>query len=399
VDPQTAVFLDPLDLNLRHLMALRVLARRGSLGAAAHEIGLSQPALTQGIRKLEAQLGCRLFERRPGGMISTAQGDRLIERIEQAGAHLRAALGNRARPELAITGAQMRALLGVADHRSFVQAGASLGLAEGTLHRALRSLEATLGMALATRRGRGLTLTSQGERLARAARLATSEIAAAISELDPAASREARLTIGAMPLCRAQLLPRALHAMLALWPRARIRIVEGSWNELVEPLRDGVLDLMIGALRENPAPPDLRQTPLFQDRLVVVAGPDHPLRDVAEPSLDELAGYSWIVGPAGSPLRQHWERLFAGRSLPAAPIECGSVMTIRELLRGDALLTLLSPAQVTVEIESGALAMIGRPLRDGVRTIGVAMRADWRPTPVQNTLLETLADVSAAMRL
>ena len=392
-------FLDPLDLNLRHLMALPVLARRRSVGAAAQELGLSQPALTQGLHKLEAQIGCRLFERETAGLVTTPDGERMIARTARARVYLLGALGNCARPELAVTGAQLRALLGLADYRGFAGAASVLGLAEGTLHRALRALEAALGLPLTARRGRGVTLTPQGERLARASRLATGEIAAALSELDPAASREARLTIGAMPLCRAQLLPRALHAMRARWPKVRIRIVEGSWNDLVEPLRDGMLDLMIGALREDPAPPDLQQTPLFEDRLVIVAGPDHPLRGLARPSLQDLARYDWIVGPAGSPLRQHWERLFAGHALPAAPIECGSVMTIRELLRADPLLTLLSPAQVRVEVDSSALALIGDPLPDGVRTIGVAMRAGWWPTPVQDSLLEALADASMTMRL
>ncbi|MBA2936192.1 LysR family transcriptional regulator [Sphingomonas sp. CGMCC 1.13654] len=380
-------------------MAVQVLQRHRSVGGAAQEIGLSQPALTQGLNKLEAQLGGRLFERGSAGLVATREGEGLIERAARARRHLRAALGNRARPELAATGAQLRALLGLADNRGFAAAATALGLAEGTLHRAVRALETALGVPLAARCGRSVMLTVQGERLARAARLAFGEIAAAISEFDPAGSRETRLTIGAMPLCRAQLLPLALHAMLARWPSARIRIVEGSWNELVGPLRGGVLDLMIGALREDPAPPDLRQTPLFEDRLVIVAGPEHPLHGVVRPSLEDFAGYDWIVGPAGSPLRQHWERLFAGRALPAAPIECGSVMTTRGLLRANPLLTLLSPAQISVELESGALAVIGDPLPDGVRTIGVAMRADWRPTPVQNALLEALVQASATMRL
>jgi LysR family transcriptional regulator of gallate degradation len=41
-------------------------------------------------------------------------------------------------------------------------------------------------------------------------------------------------------------------------PGVLIDVVEGSWRELVEPLRDGVIDLMIGALRDEP-PPDLAQ--------------------------------------------------------------------------------------------------------------------------------------------
>ena len=89
------------------------------MGGAAEEIRLSPPALTQGLRKLEASLGCRLIERETIGLIATTDGERLFERISRARGHLRGAPGNRTRPGLAVTGAQMRALLGLADHRSF----------------------------------------------------------------------------------------------------------------------------------------------------------------------------------------------------------------------------------------------------------------------------------------
>ena len=60
--------LQPFDLNLRHLRAVAAIRRCGSVSRAAAEVALSQPAVTQGIAKLEAQLGLRLFERGPSGM-------------------------------------------------------------------------------------------------------------------------------------------------------------------------------------------------------------------------------------------------------------------------------------------------------------------------------------------
>ncbi|MGZ8361989.1 MAG: helix-turn-helix domain-containing protein, partial [Allosphingosinicella sp.] len=48
--------MTPFDLNLRHLRAAAAIRRCGSISRAAGEVALSQPALTQGIAKLEAQL-------------------------------------------------------------------------------------------------------------------------------------------------------------------------------------------------------------------------------------------------------------------------------------------------------------------------------------------------------
>jgi DNA-binding transcriptional LysR family regulator len=46
--------MQPADFNLRHLRALAATLRLGSLGAAAKAVGISQPAVTQAIARLES---------------------------------------------------------------------------------------------------------------------------------------------------------------------------------------------------------------------------------------------------------------------------------------------------------------------------------------------------------
>jgi DNA-binding transcriptional LysR family regulator len=50
-------------LNIRHFAALAATVHHGSVTRAARAINLTQPALTQAIARLEADLGCALFER------------------------------------------------------------------------------------------------------------------------------------------------------------------------------------------------------------------------------------------------------------------------------------------------------------------------------------------------
>lgn len=380
----------PFDLNLRHLRAIQAIAARGSMSAAAQAVNLSQPALTQGIAKLERQLGVTLFERRTDGMPPTAAGRIFAERVTTAIGHLAAAAPRRggrgfARPELLMTATQLGAFLALADAGSFVGAANATALSQPALHRAVRDLEQLGAQPLVDRRGRGVVLTEAGRRLARGVRLAAAELAAAIAETAPDGGEGGRITIGAMPLCRALLLPAALAKFVTTGSKATIDVVEGSWRELVEPLRDGAVDFLIGALRPDDVP-DLAQKPLFVDRLTVVGRLGHPLAK-RTPNLDALARYPWIVGPAGTPLRTHWEAIFAGRALPPVPIECGSVMTIRGVLRDSDFLTLLSPDQVALEISAGMLTTIGDPLPGTVRTIGVTTRSGWRPTLAQSRLL------------
>lgn len=386
--------ISPFDLNLRHLRAIPLIARRGSMSAAANAASLSQPALTQGLAKIERTLGAPLFTRRPDGMVATAAGELFAARIDAAFVQL--AAGSRrgtpgargfSAPERLMTATQLRAFLALAEASSFAEAARATGWSQPALHRAVRDLEQLTGTLLAERRGRGVVLTAEGRRLARAVRLAAAELAAAITEIAPDARESGRMVVGAMPLSRARVLPSAIAAMVRATPRVTIHVVEGSWRELVEPLRDGLIDLMIGALRDTP-PVDLKQEPLFDDRLIVVGRAGHPLAGPA-PTLDQLAQFPWIVGSADSPLHQHWRAMF-GAAAPAAPIECGSVMTIRGVLLETDCLTLLSRDQIAMEIDAGLLASIGALRDDMVRNIGITTRADWRPTTLQARFIDLL---------
>lgn len=375
--------MDPMLLNLRHLRAIAVTARTGSVSAAAQRIALTQPALTQAIARIERALGVPLFERRSDGMTPTAAAVLLTPRIEAALAHI-------ASPR--VTAAQLRAFVAVADAGSYAGASAATGLAQPSLHRAVGDLSVALRRQLVHRSGRGLAMTEAGRRTARALRLARTELAAGLSELAALEGRETgRVAIGAMPLARARVLPRAVAAFAARHPEAVVAIAEGSHAELIEPLRDGALDLLIGALRD-PAEPDLDQQPLFDDWPVVIAGAGHPLAETGDPGVARLATFRWIVAGAGTPLAAHWARLFdeARVPRPAAPIECGSVMTIRQILRETDFLTLLSPDQVAVELDAGLLVRICRAPPSLKRTIGVTTRAGWRPTALQRAFIDLL---------
>lgn len=394
----------PFDLNLRHLRALVSVVALRSLNRAAETAGLSQPALTQGLAKLERQLGVLLFDRHSGGVEPTMAGTALAERVERAFVHLAAAVRRQgraaargfSRPEQLMTATQLQAFLHFADAQGFAGAAAASGLSQPGIHRAVRELEQISGQALAERRGRGMALTPAGRAMARGVRLAAGEIAAGIAEALGETGAPSRIAIGAMPLSRALVVPRAIAHFLRDCPGTVVDVVEGSWRELVDPLLDGVIDLMIGALREEP-PSEVEQVPLVTDRLAVFGRKGHPLagRPVR---MGELQAQSWVVGPQGTPLRAHWQALFAGDP-PPVPVECGSVMVIRGLVMQSDLLTLLSPDQISVEIDAEMLVRIDLDLPGSVRTIGLTTRRGWRPTAPQQRLVDLLHQASVETRL
>lgn len=382
-------------LNLRHLRGLLAVREQSSISAAAAEVNLSQPALTQGILKLEKQLGEVLFERRSDGIVTTAAGELVVGRVQASMRHL--AVGGRLiagpgfDPDRRLTMTQLRAFLGLFKAGSFAVAATQLGLSQAAVHRAVRELEDAVGRTLVERRGRGVHINFGGRRFARSCRLAVAELEAALSELglDP---HNPTISIGTTPLARAFLVPEAMSLMVAERFPAGFRVLEGSWGELVESLRDGLIDLIVGELQTEPIP-GLATTPMYAEAPVIVAGQQHALVGQQNPSRDTLAVYPWIIAPETSPLRAEWERLFPGRR-PEVPIECGSIMIIGRLLTSSDMLTLAMPDQIALQIRSGLLARIGDPLTGSMLTIGATMRQSWRPTRAQRRFLELLCDAS-----
>ncbi|MEM8921495.1 MAG: LysR substrate-binding domain-containing protein, partial [Pseudomonadota bacterium] len=206
------------------------------------------------------------------------------------------------------------------------------------------------------------------------------------------------IAIGAMPLSRARVLPSAIVEFKQTRPAAHISVAEGSYFELVEPLRNGELDFVIGALRDPPPGADLVQSELFEDLPVVVARRDHPLPErKGLVDIRKIAEYDWCIPKIGAPLRANWERMFSGPglSIPNISVECGSVMTIRQILMGTNCLSLLSPDQFAVELDAGLLKIVGQAPDSTRRKIGVTHREGWRPTPLQDSFIATLKSVSS----
>lgn len=395
---ETGVGTEPFDLNLRHLRALLAISEHGSITAAAEVVNLSQPALTQGLSKLEKLFGYTLFERRSSGLIATPMGELIIARTKAALNHLsEGAKGLSAvfsQPERLMTMTQLRAFLALAEAGSFAGAANGSSLSQTSVHRAVGDLEQMIGGKLVERRGRVVWLNSAGKNLARGARLAVSEMSAAIADLGiQSGGGNELISFGALPLSRPYLVPAAMGEMARTEPRASFKVLEGSWRELVDPLRDGAIDMIVGAIRPYEIA-DLYQMPLFEDRLVIAAGSRHPLRDEPNPTPEQLGSFPWIVPPKNTPLHEQWNKLFEGAELPATPVECGSVMIIGRLLTEGNFLTLLSPDQVALQIRSGLLTRIGQPLEGSSRRVGITTRRSWRPTAVQFRFLELLKQMA-----
>ena len=398
--------------NLRHLRAFRLAAESGSVSEAARNIHLSQPAVTQALSSLQAQVGVRLLEFGTAGMAVTDVGRLFQDRVARAldlldeGARetIRVspakARGGFANFAPLLTVAQLRALSAMSRTGNFSLAAREVGLSQPSIHRAARDLERLTGLTLFEATRQGFELSRAAEALARHAHLAHVELDQGFAEIAEFQGRDsAQIVVGSLPFARTALLPDALNQLARLRPHTRVKVISAPYDGLLHRLRHGIIDFLVGALRDPLPIADIEQESLFDDPLAIVARAGHPLVGRAIVSRDDLLACPWVVPGPETPTRQVFDQMFGAEDLarmPGGVIETSSLVLVRGVLAGSDRLTILSARQAQYELDQGLLAVLPVSLGTGTRNIGLTTRVGWKPTHTQRLLLKALGSVRFA---
>lgn len=392
--------------NLRHMRVFLETARSGSISAAAERCLLSQPAATQAVRRLEAELGTPLLVRRSRRFVTTACGALFARRAESAldflqqgsrGA-LRGASGRRPFDRL-VTAAQLRALIAVANTGSFTLAARVLELSQPTVHRAARDLEGIAGVPFFQATASGVELTTAAQAFTLGAKLARTEIRQGLEEITTELGDDrGTFTLGSLPLARTSIVPRATHAMIAGTEGVQIRVVDGRYAQLLRSLREGDLDCMIGALRFPCPADDVTQEPLFDDGLAIVAHPRHPLAGRKGVTLEDTLVYPWVAPPKDTPAGTYLFETLRIHERPRTPVRVvsSSLVMLRGILAEGNYVSIISRHQISVEERDGHIVPLDIDLTGNSRAIGLTYRTSWRPTGTQARFIELLRAAATA---
>jgi DNA-binding transcriptional LysR family regulator len=390
--------------NLRHLRVFRAVARVGSIGGASREAHLSQPAVTQGIAKLEALLGVGLFERRQSGCYLTEYGRTYLARTDRMFTEMEEGLvAPRVGPPFAdgkslnsicakITVTHVRALMALAEHRSIETAALKLGIPASSLTRAARDLEAVLRRTLFHPGLQGLTPTKPASELARRFGLACRELTYATEEIATLKGMStSRVIIGTLPLFPVDLIAHSVDDLLRIYPGTRVLVVEGGYLSLLDDLRAGKIDFLVSVLRRPSWAEDVDEEPLFLDPYAIVARRGHPLSCHQNITLQDLARFEWVLPELGTPRRTAFERMFADfSSKPKASIETRSIEFQRGILSKSDRISIVTRQETMLEERIGVLAALPFSPPVSRNADGIATRANWKPTIVQLAFLDLL---------
>lgn len=188
---------------------------------------------------------------------------------------------------------QWAAFKAVVDEGSFARAAEVLNKSQSSVSYALARLEEALPAPVFDRGGRQARLTEAGKALYRQA-TALLEQATGIEQTARylAGGWEAEVSLAMDALIPTDRLLCALHRFSLNCPRTRLRVLETTLSGTAEALLQRSAQI---ALIAQPPPGFLAQ-PLYQDRIIAVAHPGHPLftleRGIRE---DELRNHRQIV--------------------------------------------------------------------------------------------------------
>ena len=184
---------------------------------------------------------------------------------------------------------QIEYFVAVAEHMAFAKAAESLSVSQPSLSKQLSTMEEELGVALFERTTRRVVLTPVGKSLLGRARVILQEMREFRSLAKGTIGLFGdRLAIGVLPSIGAYFMPIATRYLHRKYPDLRLIAEEGATIELLDRLRDGRLDAVIGTPTNEP---EFSSIPLFAETLWVCAAADDQLSQETTPiGLHELRG-------------------------------------------------------------------------------------------------------------
>ena len=403
-----------LRINLRHLGALTAVVAAGSVAGAAEGMYRVRSAVTRSILELERALGRQLFDRRSGrlalnayGGLVLARAHRIEKEFEEARAQLVTRGGIRSSADVQalfasiLNGRRLAIFASLAEKRNMQTVAREFNVTQPAISIALKALEDGLGVALFDRGARGLAPTPAGEITA----FYFKRVLAELRHIGPdiAASEgtlQGSVHVGALPLGRTHILPRAIAALLDRHPLLHVTTVESPYEALAASLRSGDIDFIFGALRSAADEKDLEHEALFEDRISVIARAGHPLTRAKRIDIETLRRARWVLSRSGSPSRELLELSFSeARQAPPEPaVETGDLAVLRGLLMESDMLTAISAHQLRYEIRDASLVVLDFPLDRTRRQIGLVQRVGAFPAPGGRALMDEIRNVVAGSR-
>lgn len=237
--------------------------------------------------------------------------------------------------------------------QSFTKAAEELGYAQSSVTAQIQKLEQAYGVPLFERFGRGMRLTAAGVALWELAR----PMLELYEESKETVGRHAagNLSIGTIESLASFYLPPYLQQWQKAFPNNRLTLHTVEEASLYERVKEGSFDMGV-LLSDAPPSRPLEGIRIRREPLLLVTKPGHPLSRIAEVTLHELNGESFIVAEEACLYRAAFIRLLKEGGVDyRIAFELGSLQAIKQCVLYGLGIALLPQISVAEELANGDL--------------------------------------------
>ncbi|MEK1873919.1 MAG: pca operon transcription factor PcaQ [Rhizobium altiplani] len=285
----------------------------------------------------------------------------------------------------------------VARQKSVMKAAGLLNVSQPAVTKTIRELEEVLGVAVFERDGRGIKITRYGDVFLRHAGAALTALRQGLDSVSQERFGEAPpIRIGALPTVSTRIMPRAMELFLKENTWSRIKIVTGENAVLLEQLRVGDLDLVVGRLAGAEKMAGFSFEHLYSEQVVFAVRAGHPLLKSRQSLFAKLSEYTVLMPTRASIIRPFVESFLIANGVASLPnqIETVSDSFGRAFVRSSNAIWIISTGVVATDIADGLLEVLPIDTSETKGPVGLTMRTDAIPSLPLSILMQTLREAA-----
>ncbi|WP_431127671.1 LysR substrate-binding domain-containing protein [Variovorax paradoxus] len=295
----------------------------------------------------------------------------------------------------------LRCLVAVAQERHLARAAERLSLSQPAVSKTLSELEAIVGARLVERSKAGRRgvqgLAPAGEQLlAHALRVLEALDASAEAVAPASGGRIERLRIGALPSVGPALLPMALARFREHWPSVQVVVKSAANPVLLDELRAGELDMVVGRISDPRLMGGLSFELLYTEPLVFAVRAGHPLvaRSTRTVSVQAVLDYPLVVYGEGTIPRHNTESFLSARGLvlPANALQTLDVAVARGLLAVSDAVWITPLGAARGELADERLVRLRIETAGTDEPVGLLLRSDAEPSALRVAMAALLRE-------
>ncbi len=255
---------------------------------------------------------------------------------------------------------RLETLIAVCETKNFTKAGAMLGLTQPAVSNHIKKLEEELSAPLFLRKKGELLLSPEGEIALLYARRMKALSEKLQEKIDNAKTNLKKIRIGITHTQESGFMAEALSKIATNNNNTNITLITDNIKNLYDMLENFEIDIAI--MEQKPTNPSLNYMVIDTDMLLCMVSPKNAIAKKTAITLDDLKKKHLILRLPSSYTREKFEQALSsiGESINNfdVAVEVDSIATIRNLVKKDIGVSILSKSACYKEINKGSLVAL-----------------------------------------